>query len=93
MAIRLTDGDERRFANFVKDLEKISMKHGVAIHSTGGVSIFSDNYKNEVESIEYTDDPSSGDISWDTVLKPNVEKAGYGKKIESSNILKKYYKL
>ncbi len=51
-----------RFGKFVKDLERISSKHGIAIQSVGGVYIFDDPIK-----ITYDKDHTSGDLipSWD----------------------------
>lgn len=51
-----------RFQKFVKDLERISTKHGIAIEAVGGVYIFDEPIK-----ITYDKDHTSGDLipHWD----------------------------
>lgn len=93
MAIQLTINEEKRFQRFIKDLEKISLKHGVAISSTGGVTIFPDDEVKMVADVEYSDDSSSGDLSWELAFqKPDVnpsgEKFGKGTVIKNKSILK-----
>jgi hypothetical protein len=47
----------QRFEKFVRAFEEISTKYGVAIYSTGGVTIL-----NSKQDIVYSDDYTSGDI-------------------------------
>lgn len=46
-----------RFQRFVRDLERISTKHGIAIEAVGGVYIFDEPIK-----ITYDKDHTSGDL-------------------------------
>lgn len=50
---------EQRFINFVKDLEKLSVKYNVEIKSIGGITIYNEGC---LESIKYSKDYTSGDL-------------------------------
>lgn len=47
---------EKNYLSFIKELEKLSKKYGVAIKSIGGVEV------GDIKSISYSDDMSSGDL-------------------------------
>lgn len=49
---------EIRFAGFISELENISKKYGIEIHSTGGVFI----YDEKIKEIKYQTDHTSGDL-------------------------------
>jgi hypothetical protein len=49
-----------RYSKFIQKLTLLSEKYGVAIHSTGEIFIASENQ--EVFTIEYDCDSSSGDL-------------------------------
>jgi hypothetical protein len=49
---------EKRFMDFVDDLEKISAKYGIIIQVTGHVWI----HDKPLEAVTYTKDSTSGDI-------------------------------
>ncbi len=52
----LTEKEIKNFEKFRADLTKISKKYGIAIQSIGGVMI------GDIKEIEYSDDPTSGDL-------------------------------
>jgi len=54
------ESESKRFKEFIKELEHISKKYNIMLHSTGGVNILSDSEK--LELIQYSDDPTSGDL-------------------------------
>jgi hypothetical protein len=60
MAKRTSKQQEKDFQNFVRDLAKLSAKYRVAIQAVGGVRF----YDEDISDIVYTDDPTSGDLSY-----------------------------
>ena len=59
----LKEAKNSDFKNFVKELEKLSKKYGVAIQSIGGVSF------GKIDKIKYSDDESSGDLTYTWTTK------------------------
>lgn len=51
--------DEKRFKEFIKELEIISNKYKIAVKSIGGVE-----YLEENENIKYSKDFTSGDVEY-----------------------------
>ena len=52
---------QKNFEKFTQELAKLSHKYDIAIQSVGGVYIGS---KGELANIAYSDDSTSGDLSW-----------------------------
>lgn len=50
---------QQRFTQFTSELAKLSEKHGIAIQSIGGITIYDDPI-----DIQYTNDASSGDLEY-----------------------------
>jgi len=59
MGISLNEKEEKNYQGFIKDLEKISKKYGIAIEGCG---LFTYYDLNGFKNIEYSKDSSSGDI-------------------------------
>ena len=59
MGINLEEKQEQNYQAFMKDLEKISKKYGIAIEGCG---LFTFYDLNGFKNIEYKKDSSSGDI-------------------------------
>ena len=49
--------ETNRFNNFVSELEQLSAKYGVILTVSGGVNIV-----DEVDTVKYDRDPTSGDL-------------------------------
>jgi hypothetical protein len=63
----------KRFDDFVKALEKLSVKYGVTIQSVGGVSIYDEG---DIAAIEYSRDPTSGDLMvCNVVFTPDMDES------------------
>lgn len=57
----INEQTQNNYDSFIKGLTELSKKYGVALNVTGGVYI----YEPEIlKNIEYTNDVSSGDISY-----------------------------
>jgi hypothetical protein len=59
----LKESNGSNFKSFVKELEKLSKKYGVAIQAIGGVK-FAD-----IDRIKYNDDDTSGDLEYKMTTK------------------------
>lgn len=53
-----------RFNNFIDELEILSKKYGVFINSTGGVNIWNKEEIEDIDTVEYSNDPTSGDLEY-----------------------------
>ncbi|MCL2071173.1 MAG: hypothetical protein FWH07_02945 [Oscillospiraceae bacterium] len=53
--------NETRFADFVRELTELSIKHKIAIKSIGGVHI----YDCDISDIVYSNDSTSGDLYYE----------------------------
>jgi len=60
---------QARFENFTYELEKLSKKYGVLIETTGGVNVLSEKYFKSLKEVFYSNDSSSGDLSYDNSFK------------------------
>lgn len=55
---------DKRFNNFIEELELLSKKYGVFINSTGGVNIWNKEDIKDIDVVEYSNDPTSGDLEY-----------------------------
>lgn len=60
---------EKRFNDFTTELGELSKKYGVMINSTGGVNIFNKEDLITIEEVYYSNDYTSGDLSYEVIEK------------------------
>ena len=54
-----TKNDKERYSNFINELEALSVKYGISLDVTVGVTVWEEG---ELEGISYSKDITSGDI-------------------------------